>query len=137
MALFVMPMKAAERLSTLRRVSLLYQLFCLTDASARHCGTEVWARGGKRNLFVDVQAQLQVVTWGDTQQRPRVLLHSDTSPGALFNFETALKVGCRVALSPSRQMHKHLQPAPKLSTRRVTPVPSAHTSGVVLFVGRI
>ena len=44
------------------------------------------------NLLTEMQAQLQVVTWGDSQQRPRVLLHSDTSPGALFNFETALKV---------------------------------------------
>ena len=34
------------------------------------------------------------MTWEDLQQRPRVLLHSDTSPGALFNFETALKVCC-------------------------------------------
>jgi hypothetical protein len=46
------------------------------------------------DLLPDMQAQLQVVTWGDSQQRPRVLLHSDTSPGALFNFETALKVCC-------------------------------------------
>ncbi len=46
------------------------------------------------DLLTEMQAQLQVVTWGDSQQRPRVLLHSNTSPGALFNFETALKVCC-------------------------------------------
>ena len=43
-------------------------------------------------LLSELQAQLQVVTWGDSQQRPRVLLRGDTLPGALFNFETALKV---------------------------------------------
>jgi hypothetical protein len=90
MALFVMPMKAAERLSTLRRVPHDVSVPYIDDIARllyRNLGCSCQC-----NLHADMQAQLQVVTWGDSQQRPRVLLHSDTSPGALFNFETALKV---------------------------------------------
>jgi hypothetical protein len=99
MALFVMPMKATERLSTLKRVTRPHAvLYSPSLCTAIQLSTNMLNSSTMRTVTELVcgrvactQAQLQVVTWGDSQ-RPWVLLRGDTLPGALFNFETALKV---------------------------------------------